>query len=86
MDENGCRYTIMSGSLTGNRTHNIIVIEKTVIMKQPINGELIKDSESSFFYRPRSGFRGRDNFVIYICGNQSGKSGCARWNYNVTVR
>jgi hypothetical protein len=76
----------MSGGPAGSIVQNIIIIEKTVIMKQPTNGVLKKETEISYFYEPRKGFKGKDSFVAYICGNLSGRSGCARWNYNLTVK
>ena len=86
MDTNGCLYSIRSGGLSGGSSPVLIVIEKTVIMKQPDNGNLKKETETSYFYEPRNGFKGKDNFVIYICGHKANRSGCARWSYNVTVR
>jgi len=82
MDGNGCRYSFSSSG--DNR--NLRIIEKAVIMKPPQNGELRQDGGFSFFYKPNPGFKGRDNFVIYICGNDRNQSGCARLNYQATIR
>lgn len=60
--------------------------EKAIIMKPPGNRELRQEGEFSFLYTPKNGFKGRDNFVIYICGSDRGGSGCARLNYQATIR
>lgn len=83
MNEHGCRYNFYS---IGNNSKAAITFEKLVIMKPPGNGELRQEGEFSFFYKPKAGFRGRDNFVVYICGNDRGNSGCTRLNYQATVR
>lgn len=83
MDSNGCRYNFYS---IGNNSKVSIVFEKAVIMKQPANGELRQEGEFSFFYKPKAGFKGRDNFVVYICGSDHGHSGCTRLNYNAIIR
>lgn len=81
MGQNGCRYsyTLSRGPL-----------EKAVIMKDPTNGQLSQVGEFSFFYKPKPGFKGKDNFTVYLCGSGtrggSGGGGCARVNYNVTVQ
>ncbi len=78
MDQNGCRYIYTTQRST---------FEKAVIIKDPANGKLSQVGEFSFFYKPRSGFKGKDNFTVYLCGTgRSGGSGCARINYNVTVQ
>ena len=42
MDENGCRYSFRSDAEADSIVQNIIIIEKTIIMKKPTNGELKK--------------------------------------------
>lgn len=77
MDHNGCRYSYNTAG----------TLEKFVIMKTPINGELTQVGEFSVFYKPRAGFIGKDSFTVYLCGTgRRGGSGCARLNYNVTVQ
>lgn len=78
MDQNGCRYSyaFQRGSM-----------EKAVVMKEPANGQLSQVGEFSFFYKPKPGFKGKDNFTVYLCGTSyGGTSGCARVNYNLTVQ
>jgi hypothetical protein len=56
-------------------------------MRTPARGELTQVGEFSFFYRPKVGFKGKDSFTVYLCGTgKFGGTGCARLNYNVTVR
>ena len=83
MDSNGCRYSFYS---IGNNGRISLVLEKAVVMKQPENGELRQDGEFSFFYKPKPGFKGGDSFVIYVCGNDRNHAGCARLNYQATIR
>lgn len=82
MDENGCRYTFTSSGYDMNPR----IIEKSIIMKPPQNGKLTQDGGFSFFYKPKPGFKGKDNFVIYVCGTHRNSAGCARLNYNATIR
>ncbi|MDU0340438.1 Ig-like domain-containing protein [Bosea rubneri] len=78
MDKNGCRYSYTTSGIT---------LEKSVIAKAPANGTLTQTGIASFFYTPKENFIGKDNFAVYVCGTgRRGKgSGCARFNYNVTV-
>lgn len=85
IDENGCRYSYTSAHENQTRTRAPI-FEKAVVMKEPSNGNLTQVGEFSFFYKPNKGFRGKDVFVIYLCGSSAGASGCARLTYNATVR
>ncbi|KUL93934.1 hypothetical protein DK26_19505 [Bosea sp. WAO] len=62
------------------------VFEKAIIMKDPANGKITQTGDFSFFYKPNTGFRGKDLFVIYVCGSSAGASGCARLTYNATIR
>lgn len=87
MDENGCRYGF--APINNNPFHSRnteMVFEKAVIMKEPTNGNLSQSGEFSFFYKPNKGFRGKDSFVVYICGSSLRGSGCARLTYNATIR
>ena len=85
MDESGCRYNYSSAH--ENMTHiRPTIFEKAVVMKDPQNGKLAQVGEFSFFYKPNKGFKGKDLFVIYLCGSSAGGSGCARLTYNATVR
>ncbi len=82
MDENGCRYSYLGGQHSDmSRT-----LEKAVIVKAPMNGELSQPGEFSFFYKPKKGFKGKDSFIVYICGTTLAGSGCARLTYNATIR
>ena len=77
MDHNGCRYSYSTSGMT---------FEKAVIMNKPANGEL-SQTGLSFFYKPKTGFTGKDSFTVYLCGTgRFGGTGCARLNYNVTVQ
>jgi len=60
-------------------------MDKLVVMKPPSNGQLRQIGEVTFYYIPRSGFRGTDNYVLYICGKDTWGSGCARLNYEAAV-
>jgi hypothetical protein len=82
MDQNGCRYTFTSSGYDMTPR----VIEKSVVMKSPQNGTLTQDGAFSFFYKPKPGFKGKDNFVIYVCGTHRNSAACARLNYNATIR
>ena len=85
MDESGCRYSYTSAH--ENATHiRATIFEKAVIMKDPVHGKLSQTGEFSFFYKPNASFRGKDVFIIYVCGSSAGAAGCARLTYNATVR
>ena len=85
MDENGCRYSYTSAH--ENMTHiRPTIFEKAVIMKDPQNGKITLVGEFSFFYKPNKGFKGKDVFIIYVCGTSASGSGCARLTYNAIVR
>ncbi|SEK82301.1 hypothetical protein SAMN04515666_10299 [Bosea lupini] len=60
-------------------------MDKLVVMKPPSNGQLRQIGEVTFYYIPKAGFRGTDNYVLYICGKDTWGSGCARLNYEATV-
>ncbi|PTM38749.1 hypothetical protein [Bosea sp. 124] len=61
-------------------------MDKIVALKPPANGILRQIGEVTFYYIPRAGFSGSDNYVIYICGKDTWGSGCARLNYEVVVQ
>lgn len=84
MDENGCRYSYSTGQNSGGTK----VLEKAVIARKPAHGELLQAGEFSFFYKPKKGFKGKDSFVVYLCGGGggSGRGGCARLAYEATVQ
>lgn len=82
MDGNGCRYSF----LTAQYEDRPGTYEKAVIAKAPEKGTLSQSGEFSFFYKPASGFKGKDTFSVYICGSTSHGSGCARVTYDITVR
>lgn len=60
-------------------------MDKLVVMKPPSNGQLRQIGEVTFYYIPRAGFKGTDNYVLYICGKDTWGSGCARLNYEAAV-
>ncbi|WP_332694426.1 hypothetical protein [Bosea sp. (in: a-proteobacteria)] len=61
-------------------------MEKLVALKPPASGSLRQIGEVTFYYIPRAGFVGSDSYVIYICGKDTWGSGCARLNFEATVR
>lgn len=60
-------------------------MDKLVVMKPPSNGQLRQIGEVTFYYIPKAGFKGTDNYVLYICGKDTWGSGCARLNYEAAV-
>ena len=87
MDHNGCRYSFFSaGSASSTHFRANIIFEKAVTAKEPANGKLSQTGAYSFFYHPHKGFKGKDSFVIYVCGSSPSGSGCARLSYNATVK
>lgn len=87
MDENGCRYSYSLETTHGrNFTRAPQILEKAVIMRPPSNGKLSQEGDFLFFYRPNKGFRGKDTFILYLCGSTASGSGCSRLAYNATVR
>ena len=77
MDSQGCGHTY---AVAGTWR-----MDKLVVMKQPSNGQLRQIGEVTYYYIPKSGFRGTDSYVLYICGKDTWGSGCARLNYEATV-
>lgn len=77
-DNNGCGHSI-SRFVQGKE------LQKVVIMKQPSNGSLKQLGESAYYYIPRLNFKGKDNYVMYICGRERQGSGCARFNFLISV-
>lgn len=78
MDSNGCKYVYRAGGK--------LTLQKAVIMKGPTNGTLTHIGEFSFLYKPKPGFTGKDSYVIYVCGTNSGGSGCSRLTYEAIVQ
>ncbi|WP_143079829.1 hypothetical protein [Bosea lupini] len=77
-DQEGCGHSF-SRMLNGRELHRIVV------MKQPSNGTLKQIGETTYYYIPKMNFLGKDNYVLYICGKELWGSGCARFNFAVTV-
>jgi hypothetical protein len=77
MDSQGCGHTY---AVAGTWR-----MDKLVVMKPPSNGQLRQIGEVTFYYIPKAGFRGTDNYVLYICGKDSWGSGCARLSYEAAV-
>jgi len=77
-DQEGCGHSF-SRMLNGRELHRIVV------MKQPSNGALKQIGETTYYYIPKRSFIGKDNYVLYICGKEIWGSGCARFNFAVTV-
>ncbi|HEV7335402.1 MULTISPECIES: hypothetical protein [Bosea] len=78
MDSQGCGHSFgVAGTWR---------MEKLVALKPPANGSLRQIGEVTYYYIPKLGFRGDDNYVIYICGKDTWGSGCARLNFEATVR
>lgn len=40
----------------------------------------------TFRYKPNPNFKGKDKFVLYVCGSNPSGKGCTRVNYEITVR
>jgi len=77
MDSQGCGH---SYAVAGTWR-----MDKLVVMKPPSNGQLRQIGEVTFYYIPKAGFKGTDNYVLYICGKDTWGSGCARLNYEAAV-
>lgn len=85
-DHEGCRISYALDLSGYNPLLARTVLEKAEIMKLPSNGKLMRDGTFVFLYTPNPNFLGKDNFVIYLCGSNLAGKGCARLNYDVTVR
>lgn len=60
-------------------------MDKVAVMQQPKNGTMRQIGETTFYYIPKRGYVGPDNYVIYICGKDTWGLGCSRLNFNVSV-
>jgi hypothetical protein len=60
--------------------------ERLFVEKQPANGKLTLLQRGRFTYVPNRGFKGRDNFVLEICGQEAGRPGCAMLQYDILVQ
>lgn len=85
-DAEGCRISFGLDLSGYNPMHARTVLQKSEIMKAPDSGQLDKIGEFTFFYKPRPSFKGKDSFVVYLCGSNLSRKGCTRINYDVTVR
>jgi hypothetical protein len=73
-----CRHAFVSNEFT--------VYERLQILSKPRNGMLIRTDALSLLYEPTKGFKGKDEYVIRVCGKRVRKAGCAKITYDTTVR
>ncbi len=60
--------------------------KSTTIAKRPSNGAISTNGVSNFKYAARAGFKGKDSFVVKVCGEGLAGSGCSTLNYEVDVQ
>lgn len=84
VDLEGCIYsfTLHSHSHTLGQTK----LEHLELMNAPKNGNLEKMGSFTFFYKPNTNFKGKDNFILYVCGSNLQGKGCSRVSYDLTVK
>lgn len=73
-----CRHAFVSNEFT--------VYDNLQILSKPRNGILIRADALSLLYEPAKGFKGKDEYVIRVCGKRVRKPGCAKITYDTTVR
>lgn len=55
------------------------------VIQMPENGTVELRQGGYYLYKPKRGFRGRDEFMLQVCGEERGVSGCANLKYTVRV-
>lgn len=71
-----CQATFSGGGVANYSKTSMNITEK------PANGTLVLNS-NGFTYTAKSGYSGKDEFIIRICGKSSVGSGCANVTYKV---
>jgi hypothetical protein len=79
--------TITSGSVcthpswaSGRTTFNAVSI-----VSRSANGSLVVSGLKAE-YKPRTGFKGTDQYTIKVCGDRAGAPGCSTITYNTSVQ
>lgn len=68
------------------RSYGTVIFKKLYLVNAPSNGTVRLQSGGYYFYKPKAGFRGEDNFALRICGSQGGLDGCTDLSVKMTVQ
>ena len=77
-DANGCDLHFISAGKTTE-------FSAASVAAQPKNGDLSQIAHLEFRYRPKTGFKGNDEFALRVCGRTVKGQGCSILHYTATV-
>jgi len=78
---------LKSGGGCGNTfaIHGAGFFKRLYLVTRPQHGNVVLREGGHYRYFPTAGYHGSDSFMLRVCGNVSGRDGCANLQYSVTV-
>jgi hypothetical protein len=59
--------------------------KRLFLVSAPQNGSISLREGGHYTFSAKAGYRGRDSFMLRICGTENGTDGCADLQYTVTI-
>lgn len=67
------------------RSFGTAVFKRLNALELPSHGKVELREGGHYSYTPAEGYRGKDRFVLQICGETAGVLQCSKLSYDVTV-